>query len=205
MTLEELLKAQGLTDEQIAKVIASMKENKLFITTEENIEERYGKLKEQKTDLETQIADRDKQLEDLSKKVEGNEELETQIQELQELNKATTEDYENKLKEQSFNYALEVALRDNRVKNTKAVQALIDKDLIKLDGDKLLGLEEQITKLKETDDYLFELSVSGDSPDNTGTSSNNNAINKEQFIKMGYKERVELLNTNPTLYNQLNG
>ena len=32
-----------------------------------------------------------------------------------------------------------------------------------------------------------------------------NAISKEQFSTMGYKERVELLNTNPTLYNQLNG
>jgi hypothetical protein len=36
------------------------------------------------------------------------------------------------------------------------VEALLNKDSIKLDGDKLLGLEDQLKALKESDAYLFE-------------------------------------------------
>ena len=44
MTLEELLKAQGLSDEQIKAITASMKENKIYTASEENLDIRYGKL-----------------------------------------------------------------------------------------------------------------------------------------------------------------
>lgn len=40
--------------------------------------------------------------------------------------------------------------------------------------------------------------VAGGNPNGT-----TNALTKEDFSKMGYAERMELFNTNPTLYNQL--
>lgn len=43
MTLEELLKAQGLSDEQIKAITASMKENKIYTASEENLDIRYRK------------------------------------------------------------------------------------------------------------------------------------------------------------------
>lgn len=52
--------------------------------------------------------------------------------------------------------AVDLALVGSRAKNTKAVKALLDADIIKLDGDKLLGLDEQLTKLKTEAAYLFE-------------------------------------------------
>jgi hypothetical protein len=52
--------------------------------------------------------------------------------------------------------ALEMALINGKAKNTKAVKALLTMDNIKLDGDKLLGLEEQLTELKKNDPYLFD-------------------------------------------------
>ena len=46
MTFEELLKGiDELTDEQAAAIKAGMKENKIHLSAEENIDERYGKLK----------------------------------------------------------------------------------------------------------------------------------------------------------------
>ena len=45
MTLEELLKAQGIEDAKISAVLTSMKENKIFTASEENLDVRYGKLK----------------------------------------------------------------------------------------------------------------------------------------------------------------
>ena len=48
MKLAEILKAQGLNDEQITAVQNSMKENKLYTTSLENVDERYNKLKTQR-------------------------------------------------------------------------------------------------------------------------------------------------------------
>lgn len=205
MTLEEILKSQGYTDEQIAKIVAGMTENKIYTTKEENIDERYSKLKEQKAELDTQIADRDKQLEDLSKKAKGNEELETQIKELQELNRDTLEEYENKLKEQDFNYKLDVALRTSKVKNVKAVQALLDKSTIKLDGDNLTGLEDQIKALKESDSYLFEETtpVTTGGSGNFGNKGQPKVTGDLDLSKMNYKEILELKTSNQEAYETL--
>ena len=51
--------------------------------------------------------------------------------------------------------ALDRELRANNVRSTKAARALLDLDQIKLDGDKLLGFDDQITALKASDAYLF--------------------------------------------------
>lgn len=51
--------------------------------------------------------------------------------------------------------ALDRELRANNVRSTKAARALLNLDKIKLDGDKLLGFDDQITALKASDAYLF--------------------------------------------------
>lgn len=48
MDFKELLKAQGVSDDQIKAITKSMKENKIYTTSEENIDTRYAKLKEKK-------------------------------------------------------------------------------------------------------------------------------------------------------------
>jgi hypothetical protein len=56
-----------------------------------------------------------------------------------------------------FDNALKTALSDAKAKNSAAVMALVTRDDLKLTQDgKILGLDEQLTKLKETDSYLFE-------------------------------------------------
>src|SRR5690606_24948682 len=71
-------------------------------------------------------------------------------------NKQIQQEYEQKMQKQAFDFALERALVSAKARNPKAVKALLDTEAIKLDGDKLLGLEEQLEKLKESDPYLFE-------------------------------------------------
>ncbi len=107
-------------------------------------------------DYKEQLADRDKQLKALGEKAKGNEELTAQIDELKKQNETAKAEYEDKLKKQAFDHTLERALAGAKVKNVKAVRALLDMEMIKLDGDTLKGLDEQVTKLKETDAYLFE-------------------------------------------------
>ena len=45
MNFVEILKANRLTDEVIAKVSADMKANKVYLASEENLDVRYNKLK----------------------------------------------------------------------------------------------------------------------------------------------------------------
>lgn len=52
--------------------------------------------------------------------------------------------------------AVELALRDAKVKNAKPVKAMLDMTIVKMDGDKILGLTEQLDNLRKSDAYLFE-------------------------------------------------
>lgn len=72
--------------------------------------------------------------------------------------------------------ALNLALVEAKVKNPKLARAGLDMSIIKLDGDKLLGLSEQLEALKKSDGYLFEDAEGNDGGArfNTGGHHNNN-------------------------------
>ncbi|WP_039237538.1 phage scaffolding protein [Clostridium sp. K25] len=106
--------------------------------------DNFDTLNEQLKTANTTIAD-------LKKDNKDNEELQTKVTDYE--NKV--KDYENKIKEMQFNYALEGALKGVNVRNTKAVKALLNLENVKLDGENLLGLKEQLDSLKESDSYLF--------------------------------------------------
>ncbi|MBR2744941.1 MAG: phage scaffolding protein [Clostridia bacterium] len=52
---------------------------------------------------------------------------------------------------------IDLAINNAKAKNVKSVRANLDMDKIKLDGDKLLGFDDQIEALKKSDSYLFEI------------------------------------------------
>lgn len=149
----EELKALGLSDEQIDKVMAA--HGKVVNDTKKKADEVDG-LKSQVEDYKDQLKDRDKQLKDLGDKAKGNEELTAEIDQLKQANKDTQAEYESKLQQQAFDHTLENSLSGAKVKNTKAVKALLDMENIKLDGETLKGLDDQLNGLKESDPYLFE-------------------------------------------------
>jgi len=150
MKKEDLI-ALGLDEELAQKVAdASAEELKGFIP-----KQRFDDVNTAKKQLEQDLKARDEQLTELSKvDAEG---LQTKIQELQTANEQAKTEYEQKLSQQQFDFALKEALTGAKVKNTKAVEALLNKEVIKLDGDKLLGLDEQIKNLQESDTYLFDV------------------------------------------------
>lgn len=160
MTREEL-KALGLTDEQIDKVMAS--HGKTLNEVKEKADKVDG-LESQIEDYKGQLAERDEQLEDLGKKAKDNEELTAEIEQLKEANEITKTEYEGKLQQQAFDHKLETTLGSAKAKNTKAIKALLDMDTIKLDGDILKGLDTQLEGLKESDPYLFEEEKDPNSP-----------------------------------------
>lgn len=95
-------------------------------------------------------------------------------------------DYEAKKKEIEDNSKAEIekvrleskidlAINNAKARNVKSVKANLDLSKIKLDGDKLLGFEDQIEALKESDAYLFEI----DKTKNKGLDDTNPNKRKE--------------------------
>jgi chromosome segregation ATPase len=196
----EFLTELGLETEQVNKIMAE------HGRTVNSLKDKADEAKEEAEEFKSQLSDRDKQLKDLSKKAEGNEDLQEQIKQLQADNKKVKVDYENRLAEKTFDFSLEKALSDAKAKNPRAVKALLDREAIKLDGDKLLGLEEQLKSLQESDGYLFgdnePAGLKGRQP-NPPAQNHSKELTKEQFNQMGYAERSKLYSENPEQYKQL--
>lgn len=147
----EVLKSFGLSDEVIDKIMAE------HGNTVNGLKSKMTELEEQITTYKQHVSDRDKQLEGLKKSAGDSEKLQEQISKLQEENKLSSAAYEAKIAKMALENSANLALTNARVKNIKAVRALLNLDGAKMDGDKIIGLEEQIAKLKESDAYLFEV------------------------------------------------
>lgn len=62
------------------------------------------------------------------------------------------------------------ALHAAKARNPKMVKKMLDLSLIKRDGEKLLGLTEQLDSLKESDGYAFETEEEGGATVTTGAN-----------------------------------
>lgn len=100
-------------------------------------------------------------------------------------------DYEAKKKEIEDNSKAEIeairldskidlAINNAKAKNVKSVKANLDLKKIKLDGDKLLGFDDQIEALKKSDAYLFNI----DNPVNKGVEDNGGNPRKNESGSM---------------------
>ena len=179
MNKEELLKL-GLTEEQVEKVLsANMEQLKGFIP-----KSRFDEVNNAKKQAEKDLTERDKQLEVLKNSSGDVETLKKTIETLQNDNKAATEKYNEELAKIKLAGAVDTALLGANAVNIKAVKALLDMDKIKLDGEVLLGINEQLEALKTSEDskMLFKTAenkgnFSGVKPaegntDNSGSGSN---------------------------------
>lgn len=204
MTLQEILKSQGLTDEQIEKVTGEMKQNKIFLADEENLGIRYKKLKDDHDTLTKQHGEATTLIEELKKGSKGNEQLqskitayETQVAELQaELEKTKIES------------AIKVALLSAKAVDVDYLTfKLKEKGEIKLDDQgNIKGIDDMLAGLKTQFPTQFESASQKKIderklPDGDDTKK----ISQEEFNKMGYQDRLKIYNENPDLYNELSG
>ncbi|AMA63251.1 phage minor structural GP20 family protein [Kurthia sp. 11kri321] len=190
---KDQLVALGLTEEQADKVVEGFGS----MVPRTRLNDKIEELK----DLQAQLKQRDEQLTELQTKAQGNEELQKQIEALQQQNEQAQTEYQQQLQQKEFDFALTEALRDAKAKNPKAVKALLDTSTVKFVDGKLIGLDEQLTALKTSDDYLFMSDkLKGGTPPQGGTPP---AITKEQFASMSYMEKVDLYNKDVELFNKL--
>lgn len=125
------------------------------------------------------------------------------IDEKRELIEKQTGDRASAIKNAVIGYALSALTENEDIKDAEVLKMLIDRDVINVDDNGVIsGLNEQISSIKENRPYLFNpVKVSGKSP--SGGDGMPMGVTKEQFDKMGYRERLELFNDNPELYKHL--
>jgi chromosome segregation ATPase len=167
--MEELLKKLGISDEDITKILSGMKEDKLFITREERIEERYSKLKQQKEDLEGQLTTASATLEDLKKSNKGSEDLQAKIKQYEtDIANLKTES-ESKIKNLTLDNAIKLKLKESKAKYEDLLMSKFDREKLQLKEDgSIEGLDDQLTSLREGYKDLFEQPLAGRSPANNG-------------------------------------
>ncbi|PWT40571.1 scaffolding protein, partial [Limosilactobacillus reuteri] len=125
----EELKEHGLSEEQINFVMA---QNGKDVNA---LNDKINGLTSERDGLQKQIDDRDEQLTTLKKSAKDNEELQSQIKQLQDENKTAKQNYQDQLAKQNKSFKIEGALRDAKAKNIKTVLPLIDTEKVSVNDD----------------------------------------------------------------------
>ena len=202
MNLTEILKANGVDDEVIGKITADMKTNKVFTAGEENLDIRYGKLKNDHALAQQSIADLQSQI--------------AQFEQLKSQNGTLVEEANKKLAElQAENDRIKL---DNAVERALIEAKVQDVDYMKFklkekhpDGFKL----DENGKIESINTVLDDLKVQFpnqfaktekkiEEKKLEKSDDNNGGISSEQFSKMNYHERAKLYKENPEQYAELN-
>lgn len=203
MTKEELI-ALGLNDEEAQKVLDGYKG---YVP-----KARFDEVNEAKKNAEALVKERDGQIEALKTANADNENLKKQIADLQESNKKAVEEKDAEIKKIRLDNAVQSALTAAGAKNSKAVLPFLKLENAEFDDDgNIKGLGEQIEALKTAEDssFLFNTAdpskpkVSGATPKAGDPKSKAGKVTKEEFEKMGYKQRLEIYNTDKELYDAL--
>jgi seryl-tRNA synthetase len=203
MTIAEILKAKGISDELVQAVLDDMKANKIFTASEENLDVRYGKLKTQHDSVNQQLTEANALIADMKKSTKGQEELQSKVT-AYETQIATLQ---AQLEETQIEADVHVALLSEGVKPDD-----IDYVMFKLKAKGKLERGED-GKVKELDDKIAAMKTQlpaqftgekknilenklPDDPDN----GHHDGITRESLLKKPYAERMRIFNENPEAY-----
>lgn len=206
MTLQEILKAKGIDNQNIASILDEMKQNKIFTASEENLDIRYGKLKTDHDALTAQHKESVNLIEQMKAETHDNEILQGRISAYE----AQITQLNEQLRQTKVESAVKIALLDAKANDAEYMAfKLHEKGELELDengnikniDDKIAGLKTQFPEhFGGANDLKIEpLPL----PDRNKRSES--TVTKDEFKKMGYNSRVELKQNNPELYEQLKG
>ncbi len=191
--LKEILKNAGVENvEEVEKSISKelpkhYKPADVFNETNEKLKNALSEnetLKASQTSIQTEY-------ENYKKGSISQAEYDAKVKEIQEQANETIKqnNFDNKL-------AIKLMSKEINARDVVDIKANLDMSKITLDGERFVGLDEQIKDLKERKDYLFnkeETIIKG-----SGESSYQKADgNKPDFSKMSYDEIDKYLKQNP--------
>lgn len=202
MNLTEILKAKGISDDIIKAVQDDMKANKIFTASEENMDIRYKKLKDEH---DTVVKERDEGktlIETLQKSNKGNEDLQKQVADYQ----TKMEQLQKENAQIRIDSAINIGLLAAGVKpddvdyvtfklKAKGEIELDEQGNIKGWDDKLAGLKTQFpANFTSAGSKTYEEHKLHDDDDHGDT------ITRESLLKKPYAERMKIYNETPEAY-----
>ena len=146
----EQLKELGLTDEQIGSIMA------LHGQTVNELNSQLTSAQQEATQYQEQLTSNQTELNSLKDAAKGNEELTQKLTDLQVAFDNSKADSEKALLAANVDYAIKLALKDANSIDDEYIMDKLDRDTIKLDGDKLMGFEDQLNAIKESRPHLFQ-------------------------------------------------
>ena len=205
MTINELLqKIFNATDEQANAFAEEMKANKIFTTSEENMDIRHNKLKTQHETTAKQLEEANALIDTLKKSTKGQEDAQQKITAYEAREKELLAELEQTKLESAIKVellaakAMDVDYLTFKLKE-KGELALDEQGKIKGWDDKLAGLKTQFPTQFEAEGKknIIENKLPQE------VEAGGKTVTKEDFNKMGYNSRVALKQENPELYNQM--
>lgn len=201
MTIEEYIALLNLDGEAKKKATESLKN----LLKDSYVEKtKFDEAAAAKSNLETQIKERDKQLEMLKKTAGDKEKLEATIKQLQEDNKSAKTKYETDLKNLRIDSAVKLKL-SGTAQDVDIVAGLIDKTkLIVSDDGTVAGLDEQINPLKTSKPFLFkDVKLQKNKNYEPAGGNGGNTVNPFKKETFSLTEQGKLFKENPALAKSL--
>lgn len=200
MTISEIMKAKGVSDDVIKGVLEDMKSNKIYTASEENLDIRYGKLKTDHEGVTKQLREANSLIEELKKSNKGNEGLqqkvtayETQVQQLQAELEQTKIDAAIKV-ELLASKALDVDYLTFKLKN-KGEALTLD------ENGKIKGWDDKIAALKTQFPTQFEGTGKKNVVENKlPNGDEETTMTKNDILKKPYAERAKIFEENPEAF-----
>ena len=208
MTLQEILKSQGLTDDQIKTITGEMKQNKIFTASEENLDIRYSKLKGDHDSLTAQHTEATALIEQLKSGAKDSEALQGKVAEYE----TKIAQLQKERDEAKLDAAMDRALM-------KAGEKATDFDYLKFqwhkkgeitldDNGDVKGVDDAVAAMKTQFPGNFETSKNGIQVDANPLPKpevNRPGVTADDFAKMGYQSRLKLKQEQPEVYAQMTG
>lgn len=193
----KFLEDMGISKENVDKIMAA---------NGTDINKAKGDLDDVKSQLTTAnntIKERDKQLKTLKDSAGDNEELKTQITNLQTENKNAETKYKEDLKDLKLTTAIKLAIHD-KVFDEDMAAGLFDKSkLILTDDGKVAGLDEQLTSIKADKAFLFKTEEVKNNYSPAGGNSGAGGVNPFAKETFNLTEQGKLLRENPAQAKEL--
>lgn len=204
MTLQEILKANGMSPEVIETVLGEMKANKIYLTSHENMDVRYPKLKGDHDTLLAQHGESTKLIEQLKNGTKDNEALQGKITGYEK----TIAQLQEQLRLTQIESAMKVALLGAKAVDVDYMMfKLREKGELQLDeSGKIKGIEDMLAGLKTQFPTQFESATAGREIDPKKLPTNDPqgaTMTRAELLGKPYAERAKFQSENPEAYKTI--
>ena len=191
----KMLKAMGIEEEKIDQIIEAHSETVDSLKADrDNYKKDADQLKSVREELDELKAKGDDGWKEKHDKLKGDFDTYKKDVEEKETHSKKVEAYKTILKD--------AGLSEKGIE--KAIK-YAEWDKIELEADgKLKGASDHIKSVKEEwAEYVTTTTTTGAKTSNPPANNGNSGVTKEDFQKMSYKDRLQIYNENPDLYNEL--